>query len=173
MKLADLREVKHPKPAEPKACLACKAFIAECVVPVGEGSAPMCWLCAHQVVDHNVPLHEACTAECECTPDQVYPVRVYQAQQRPVLRFEHGDSMKMQHPDDWKTGHYFNTLTGDMETNVRGEIIATHPLTERAVEREELLHAPEKDLVAWAREAHKQMSEAQLAAVKKRLAKKC
>jgi hypothetical protein len=75
MSLADLRLVKHPARG-PKVCVACKAFVAECNAPVGEGSAPMCWLCAHHVVDHNVPLHEAAEARCECTPEQIYPVRV-------------------------------------------------------------------------------------------------
>ena len=78
MKLADLREVKHPRDGK-RACTACKAFAAECQVPIGEGSAAMCWLCAHHVVDHEVAIHEAATAECECTPENVYPMRVLQA----------------------------------------------------------------------------------------------
>jgi hypothetical protein len=77
MSIANLRDVKHPK-NEKRVCVACKAFVAECMAPVGEGSAAMCWLCAHHVVDHEVPLHEAAEARCECTPDQIYPVRVLQ-----------------------------------------------------------------------------------------------
>lgn len=77
MSLADLREPKHPKTGK-RVCVACQAFVAECMAPVGDGSAPMCWLCAHHVVDHDVPLHEAAEARCECTPEQVYPVRVLQ-----------------------------------------------------------------------------------------------
>ena len=65
-------------------CAACEAFVAECLTPVGEGSAPMCWLCAHHVVEHNCPVREAATAECECTPDEVYPVSVLKARQQVV-----------------------------------------------------------------------------------------
>jgi hypothetical protein len=60
-------------------CVACEAFLAECVVPVGEASAAMCWLCAHHVVDHEVPVHLAVEAECDCTPEQVYPKHVIRA----------------------------------------------------------------------------------------------
>lgn len=77
MKLADLKA-----PRSERVCVACKAFKAECQAPVGEGSAPMCWLCAHHVVDHGVSLHKAHEAECECTPDQVYPARVLQERER-------------------------------------------------------------------------------------------
>lgn len=73
MSLASLRA-----PRTQRSCVACKAYVAECMVPVGEGSAAMCWLCAHHVVDHETPVHEAMTAECECTPDKIYPVRVLQ-----------------------------------------------------------------------------------------------
>lgn len=78
MKLADLREVKHPK-TEKRVCAACKAFAAECMVPHGEGSLSMCWLCAHHVVDHEVPLARAMEAQCECAPEDIYPVRVLKA----------------------------------------------------------------------------------------------
>lgn len=73
MKLADLKS-----PKKTAVCVACQAFNAEVRAPVGEGSAPMCWLCAHHVVDHGVALHDAMEARCECTPDQVYPARVLQ-----------------------------------------------------------------------------------------------
>lgn len=85
MSLRDLKRVLPPKPVARKACVACGAFAAECEVPVGEGAAPMCWNCAHHVVDHGVPLHEAMTAECECTPDQIYPDR------EPAVCLPHGD----------------------------------------------------------------------------------
>lgn len=75
MKTFDLPLVLPPKPVAPKVCVACKAFRAECVVPVGEASAPMCWLCAHHVVDHECPPHKAMTAECECAPELIYPGR--------------------------------------------------------------------------------------------------
>lgn len=76
MKTFGLKRVPAPPPPpEPKTCVACKAFRAECVVPVDESSAPMCWLCAHHVVDHDCAPHEAMTAECECLPHRIYPGR--------------------------------------------------------------------------------------------------
>jgi hypothetical protein len=83
MSLDNLREVKHGR--TPRTCVACKAFKAECQVPVGEGSAAMCWLCAHHVVDHETPVHEAATAECECDPKDIYPAEVQR------FRMQHGD----------------------------------------------------------------------------------
>lgn len=70
--LDDLKIVKKRK----RVCVACKAFVAECFAPVDGEALPMCWLCAHHVVDHETPLHEAAEARCECTPDQVYPASV-------------------------------------------------------------------------------------------------
>lgn len=72
-----LKLVKQPKRIEPewKMCVACKAFLAECFVPVGEASAQMCWLCAHAVADHDCAPHAAATHECECAPWQIYPNR--------------------------------------------------------------------------------------------------
>lgn len=76
MRSRDLKRIPPPKPAPPrKLCVACQAFAAECEAPIDEGSAPMCWLCAHHVVDHGVTLHEAAEARCECLPHQIYPDR--------------------------------------------------------------------------------------------------
>ena len=47
----------------------------------------MCWLCAHHVIVHTTPLHEAMTAECECLPSDVYPKRVMQTR---ALEYERG-----------------------------------------------------------------------------------
>lgn len=109
MSLENLREVKHP--SGPRVCVACKCWTAECHAPVGEGSAVMCWLCAHQVVDHDVPLHEAMNACCECTPDQVYPKAVLERRaaltigQHPLMQkaFEIVDSEATGRPDRSKT----------------------------------------------------------------------
>ena len=95
MKAFDLKRVTAPPPPpEPKLCVACKGFRAECVVPVGEGSVPMCWLCAHHVVDHECALHDAATAECECLPHEVYPGRPAPTVDELIqerMRFQHGD----------------------------------------------------------------------------------
>lgn len=92
------KRVPPPPPPPPrKLCLACKAFAAEVEVPVGEGAAPMCWMCAHLHVDHNVPVHETLTSEaCECTPDKIYPHRdigqgLLVGEDHPAVRFAHGD----------------------------------------------------------------------------------
>lgn len=76
MKLADLKE-----PRKVAACACCKAFIADVDAPIGETSAPMCWLCAHHVVDHDVPVHEAAEATCKCKREDIYPVRVLRARE--------------------------------------------------------------------------------------------
>lgn len=57
-------------------CKSCRAFKAECEVPYDEGTWPMCWLCAHQIVDHGVSLYEATEAQCECLPEAMYPASV-------------------------------------------------------------------------------------------------
>ena len=77
MKLSDLKCVRQPERVEPKhkVCVACTAFKAECYVPVGESLVQMCWLCAHAVVEHDCPLHEAMTHECDCKPEDIYPGR--------------------------------------------------------------------------------------------------
>lgn len=66
---------------EPKSvCVACGSFLAECVAPVGESSAALCWPCAHHVVDHGVALCDAMNAECDCPPEKVYPASVIERQ---------------------------------------------------------------------------------------------
>lgn len=83
MRLDDLERIPPPKPVAKKPCMACKAFAAECLVPIGDGAVPMCWLCAHHVIDHEVPLHLAHSAECECAPQAVYPHRADEEPQLP------------------------------------------------------------------------------------------
>lgn len=74
MSLSSLKRVPPPPPApDREACAACKAFAAECLVPVGDDAVPMCWLCAHHVVDHDTPIEGACEGECDCRPHQIYP----------------------------------------------------------------------------------------------------
>lgn len=122
MSLADLKS-----PKKGAVCVACKAFTADCVAPVGEASAPMCWLCAHHVVDHDVPLTEAMEARCECTPDQIYPVRVLQeratnwtkaqsvfTQRNATGAFAHGDTARFGE----NTMHAYNPKTGEIERRV-------------------------------------------------------
>jgi hypothetical protein len=51
----------------------------------------------------------------------------------------------------------------------RPAVTKPDPPSPRTVERDALLGGPQKRLVEWAREAHKQMSESQHTAIKKRL----
>lgn len=127
-----LKLYREPEPKPRKGCAACNTFAPECVVPIGDASAPMCWLCAHHVVEHNAPVSEAYRAECECLPKDIYPHRVLESTE-PALA-----------PDP-------------------------PPPNDRAADREQLLNGPPERLKAWVREAHKQMSLAQHAAVKRRV----
>ena len=74
-KLSRLKPFKEPPPEPREACASCEVFAPECLVPVGDAAVPMCWLCAHHIVEHNEAPHRASTAECECTPQQIYPRR--------------------------------------------------------------------------------------------------
>ncbi len=82
---------------EKPACTACKSFAPECLVPVGDGAVPMCWLCAHHVIEHDTAVEHAHAAECECVPTEIYPSRVLAARHLNV-GIEHSDEMK---PGDW------------------------------------------------------------------------
>jgi hypothetical protein len=53
-------------------------FAPECLVPVGDTAVPMCWLCAHHVVEHGTPLNDAPEAECDCMPQDIYPHRAHE-----------------------------------------------------------------------------------------------
>lgn len=78
-KIDGLELVRQPAPRERKICVACVAFAAECLVPVGEGALPMCWICAHHVVEHATPLHEVLEARCGCTSEEIYPTTISNA----------------------------------------------------------------------------------------------
>lgn len=125
MKLSGLKRVPPPPPApERKICVACKTFAAECIVPVGEASAPMCWVCAHHVVEHECPPHEAGTAECECSPHEIYPHRA-------VMRLPHGDLTYKQMQEGAKRGHtahQYNANTGCIDTWYAGELVDSAPI---------------------------------------------
>lgn len=59
---------------EKPACAACKAFRPEVLAPTPEGGAlPMCWLCAHHFVEHDVSLQGCPSARCKCHPSEIYP----------------------------------------------------------------------------------------------------
>jgi hypothetical protein len=61
-----------PRAVDPS-CAACRSFRPECLVPDGEGALAMCWLCAHQVVEHGRALADAMIGECDCLPTEIYP----------------------------------------------------------------------------------------------------
>lgn len=72
MSLAGLQRYEKP------ACARCGVFQPECVVPVGIGARPMCWLCAHEVTAHDAPpdwRHPA-HVECVCSAEEIYPADV-------------------------------------------------------------------------------------------------
>lgn len=130
VKLTSLQPFKEPV-VERRSCAACKVYAPEVLVPDGDAALPMCWLCAHHVVEHGTALEAAYCAECECTPQEIYPHRAFASP---------------------------------------GDIVAKPPqLTPREKDREKLMRQPHARIVAFAREAHKQMSDSQLAAVKKRI----
>lgn len=66
---------------EKPACHACKAMAPTCNAPVGEGSLPMCWLCAHQVVEHGWSLEQAGRELCGCLPRDIFPLEVLTARE--------------------------------------------------------------------------------------------
>ncbi len=78
MKLSALKPYKEP-PVTRAACVCCKTFAPECLVPVGDEALPMCWLCAHHVIEHDAHPTAAHCAECECTPQEIYPRRMFDA----------------------------------------------------------------------------------------------
>lgn len=58
-----------------KACENCQCFAAEANVPIGEGAAETCWLCAHSLIVHRSKLGEPITL-CDCKADDIYPAPV-------------------------------------------------------------------------------------------------
>ncbi len=83
MKIAVLKPYAAPV-VKKQACNACGTFAPECLVPVGELAMPMCWLCAHHVVEHDCLLADAFSAECDCMPHDIYPGRLFDAPAAPV-----------------------------------------------------------------------------------------
>lgn len=73
-------------------CVACCAFAAECITPVGDGAAELCWLCAHQVTEHAKALEAAASARCSCKPEGIYPPR-YMAKRRQRLEALTGEPL--------------------------------------------------------------------------------
>lgn len=47
----------------------------ECMVPIGEGALGMCWLCAHNVIDHGGAVG-AVVLDCGCKREDIYPPHV-------------------------------------------------------------------------------------------------
>lgn len=128
-----LQPFKAAPPVEKEVCAACETFTPELLVPVGDAAVPMCWLCAHHVVEHGTAPHHAHAAECECTPQEIYPDRVF-----------------------------------NIPSESAPEIQIHAQLSPLERERKRLLELPPEQLAVWAREAHKQMSPTQRAAVKRK-----
>lgn len=72
-----------PTPIAAPSCPACRTFAPECVIP-GEmlnqpgAGVPMCWLCAHAVIEHGGTLDDAHerVAACKCSAHDIYPADV-------------------------------------------------------------------------------------------------
>jgi hypothetical protein len=64
-----------------RACGACRGFGAEVLVPAGDGSRQLCWMCAHAVAEHDADPEDDASImagvdrcrECACTFEQIYP----------------------------------------------------------------------------------------------------
>lgn len=120
-------------------------FAPELLVPMGDEAVPMCWLCAHHVVEHETPMDQTSDARCECLPWEIYPDRAPVVDEGDVIAvpsdfcLEHGDvdRTKMQ-PGDWMTGHFYNPASKTIDTHVRGEVVAKFDLDDNLVERHAL-----------------------------------
>ena len=78
----DLPRVERP------VCASCGVMVPEVEVPLGDGSAQCCWLCAHGIVDHGAQLGYASGVDCRCTPEEIYPadvMRLRVARNSPLL----------------------------------------------------------------------------------------
>lgn len=61
-----------PPVAEKPSCTSCKTFAPECLV----AGKPVCWVCAHHVVEHHAALEHAYVGECACPAHEIYPGRL-------------------------------------------------------------------------------------------------
>jgi hypothetical protein len=93
-KLSSLQPFKEPPLPEREACHACKSFAPDLLVPDGDEAVPMCWLCAHHVVDHGKSMQSALHAKCSCAPWMIYPGRPYDQSAPVVAVGEHGTGRK-------------------------------------------------------------------------------
>ncbi len=82
MRSRDLPRFVGEKPAEKPVCRSCKTFTPDVLVPVGQGAISLCWICAHHVIEHGVPLDKAGAGECECLPEAIYPESLLAARGR-------------------------------------------------------------------------------------------
>lgn len=96
-----IRAYVAPAPIPPPMCPACRTFAPECLVP-GEmfgksGEAvPMCWLCAHAVVEHAGTLEDAHerVASCKCSAHDIYPADVISRRAVNIYTSETGPGFK-------------------------------------------------------------------------------
>ena len=72
MKTSSLLSYVPPVVVKP-VCRGCKTMAPECLVPHGDGAIPMCWLCAHHVIEHGTAVDHAYVGECECLPSEIFP----------------------------------------------------------------------------------------------------
>lgn len=74
MKSRELARYVPPMPPPPPSCQSCRVLAPDCLLPDGHGSIDLCWICAHQIVEHGHELGRAAAkARCSCTPHEIYP----------------------------------------------------------------------------------------------------
>lgn len=79
MKIEALLPFVEPPPPPRTVCFACKLWTPDVWVPLPAalgGQQPMCFICAHHVIEHDMAPEHAQCGECEHTPAEIYPASV-------------------------------------------------------------------------------------------------
>lgn len=83
MTVEELDRYIEPTYGPPRACDRCRTFRPEVVLGepgsgfvFNSGRTALCWLCAHDVLEHGAPPTGQPRKHCGCPRDHVYPRRV-------------------------------------------------------------------------------------------------
>lgn len=81
----DLSDVRQPSALlaprtifERRIC-ECGILLAECVLPHGDGSVALCWVCAHDYTEHGAEPGTRSGVSCGCSAVDIYPADVIAA----------------------------------------------------------------------------------------------